>query len=259
MQYSKVFPRHALATVSLLAACAVQAQDGGDKEADNGTDPSKVSSSASVQWERVKLRAGGEADTLTGIYVVPVGGSKNKLTFKVPVARNDVLGRGGYDLGDVSVGLSHVYALNKSYAQIFVGEVAFDTARRTELGSGKHVVKGTYIHALFLEGGNIFAPAIVHSLSVGGDDSRPKVNRTALDFYYVPKLPDKKLFMTIDPALSFDWESDQQFASLAVTLGRVMGPAFGGNGQIFVKPSVFIGGERPSQWGIQFGYKVIGF
>jgi len=87
MQYPRKFPRYALATVAL-------------------------------QWERVNLRGGGEADTLTGPYVMPLGGSKPKLTFKPPVARNDVLGRGGYDIGDMSVGLSHVYELDESSVQI---------------------------------------------------------------------------------------------------------------------------------------------
>jgi hypothetical protein len=31
------------------------------------------------------------------------------------------------------------------------------------------------------------------------------------------------------------------------------------NATIFVKPSVGIGGERPYDWGIMFGYKLLGF
>lgn len=55
------------------------------------------------------------------------------------------------------------------------------------------------------------------------------------------------------------WQSDKRFASLTVTMGRVVGPAFGGNGIVFVKPSVFGGSDRPGKWGIESGYKVIGF
>jgi hypothetical protein len=42
-------------------------------------------------------------------------------------------------------------------------------------------------------------------------------------------------------------------------MGRVTGPAFGGNGILFVKPSVFVGGDRPSSWGVEVGFKVLGF
>jgi hypothetical protein len=135
----------------------------------------------------------------------------------------------------------------------------FDTARRQELGNGKTVFKGSFVYAMFLQGGDIFAPAFVQSNSLGGDSNRAKVNSTAFDFYYVPKLADPKTFVTVDPALSFDWESKKQFASLAVTVGRAIGPAFGGNGQVFIKPVVFGGGERSANWGLEVGYKVIGF
>jgi hypothetical protein len=65
--------------------------------------------------------------------------------------------------------------------------------------------------------------------------------------------------VTFDPSLNFDWENDKRFAGLAVTMGRVTGPAFGGNGILFVKPSVFVGGDRPSSWGVEVGFKVLGF
>ncbi len=242
-----------------LCAAAVHAQGQGSAAADNGTDPSKVSSSATLQWERQDLRGSGAVDTLKGLYVVPLGGTQTKLTLGLPVVRNDTLGRGGYDMGDATVGISHVYALTRTYAVVLLGELAFDTAQRPELGAGKTVFKATYVYARFLAGGDIFAPALVQSVSLGGDSARAKVNRSVVDFYYVPKLADPRMFMTLDPALSFDWENKKQFASLAVTMGYVTGPAFGGNSQVFVKPSVNAGGDRPGDWGIQFGYKVIGF
>ena len=35
--------------------------------------------------------------------------------------------------------------------------------------------------------------------------------------------------------------------------------AVGGNAIAFVKPTVFAGGDRPGSWGIEVGYKVLGF
>jgi hypothetical protein len=34
---------------------------------------------------------------------------------------------------------------------------------------------------------------------------------------------------------------------------------FGGNGILFIKPSVFVGSDRPGSWGLEVGYKVLGF
>jgi hypothetical protein len=75
----------------------------------------------------------------------------------------------------------------------------------------------------------------------------------------VPKLSDPRYYVTFDPALTADVENDAEFASVAVTIGRVIGPAFGGSSQVYVKPGVFLGGERSADWGIEIGYKVIGF
>ncbi len=37
--------------------------------------------------------------------------------------------------------------------------------------------------------------------SFSGDDNRPDINVTTLDFYYVPKFADPRNLMTFDPAL----------------------------------------------------------
>ena len=99
----------------------------------------------------------------------------------------------------------------------------------------------------------------MQSNSLWGDGNRPDVNFTTIDFYYVPKLANPKNLITYDPALNFDWENEKQFVSLAITFGRVLGPQLGGNGVLFVKPSVFGGSDRPGPWGLEVGYKVIGF
>ena len=44
-----------------------------------------------------------------------------------------------------------------------------------------------------------------------------------------------------------------------MTYGRVVGPAFGGTGIVTIKPQVFAGDGRPGDWGLEVGYKVLGF
>ena len=65
--------------------------------------------------------------------------------------------------------------------------------------------------------------------------------------------------MTFDPALVYDWERDKGFGSLSITFGVLTGKAFGGDSQIFIKPQVLAGANRPADWSLQVGYKVIGF
>jgi hypothetical protein len=184
-------------------------------------------------------------------YTVPLGEKRDyALRFRVPVARNNVLGNDGFGWGDASIQLQHVFGVTRAGGYVVQGELIF--------GTGKHVFKGTFIYALFRPDG-IIAPAIVHSASLGGSSSRPRVSVTTLDFYYVPKLSDPTMFMTIDPALTFDWKAKKEFPSLAVTVGKGVGKAFGGNAQILVKPTLFAGGDRPAKWGLEVGYRVLGF
>lgn len=248
----------ALSGAALLCAPGANAQD--KPAANNGTDPTKFQSVALARYEFLDLDGGFGSGTLRLVYSRPFGARRDYLwEATVPVTAVDVYGNDGYDLGDVALKVQHVFGLSRAGAYVVKGEMNFDTAARPELGTGKDVFKGTFILARFLKNKAIFAPAVVHSVSVGGDAARADVNFTTFDFYYVPKLKDPRNLLTFDPSLNFDWENDKQYAGLAVTAGRVVGPAFGGNAVVFVKPSIFAGGDRPGGWGIEVGYKVLGF
>ena len=65
--------------------------------------------------------------------------------------------------------------------------------------------------------------------------------------------------MTFDPAVVHDWENDKTFGSLQVTFGMSTGQAFGGDSQVFIKPGIQIGKDRPVDWSVQIGYKVLNF
>ena len=253
--------RHLLPALALLTSLASADEPApAATQPDNGTDPTRFSTTAAVQWEHIDLRQDFSIDTINATYFQPFGAKSDySLRVRVPMVRNDALGHDNFGVGDFSLKINHVASLARTHATVVACEMAFDTAARPELGTGKNVIKPAFIYAKFLKNGAIFAPAVVHSASIWGDDHRSTVNSTVFDFYYVPHLGDPKYFITVDPALSLDWEGRKEFVSLAVTLGRSMGRAFGGNVQIFIKPTLFAGGERPGDWGIEIGCKVIGF
>jgi hypothetical protein len=84
-------------------------------------------------------------------------------------------------------------------------------------------------------------------------------NVAVVDLYYVPKLNDPRNYMTIDPALTHDWEGDRLSPTLAVTLGRVIPTALPGTSSVFIKPSFSFGDDRAYDWGIEVGFKVVGY
>jgi len=238
------------------AKAKAQAADDND-----GTDPTKPSpTSLTITTEYNRLRDGFYYNTLKGVYGRGISkDGRTTMQVSVPLANTNVLGDNGIGFGDIGFKVQRVVERTKSYGIVIAGEILFPTGRRSEHGSGRYVAKGTFIYAKFLKGGHIIAPSIVHGSSIAGDDTRQKINATVFDFYIVPRLKNKKLFMTIDPALTFNWENNVYNGALAVTVGRKLGEMFGGQAQIFVKPLVGIGGDRSFLWGFAVGYKVLGF
>lgn len=238
-----------------LMACAQQEPEA----ANNGTDPTRFITTAAAIYEYNDLVPGMSRHAPRLEYIQPFGGKRDyQLRVQLPMVGNDMAGNDDFGLGDIAMRLGHVFGVTGERGMVVQGEMIFDTASRDGLGSGQNVFEGTFIYARFLPSG-IFAPAIVHSVDVWGGSGRAGVNMTTMDFYFVPKFKDPRNFMTLDPALTSDWENDLRFASLAVTMGRTMGKAFGGNWQLYVKPTVLAGAERPGDWSIEAGYKVLGF
>jgi hypothetical protein len=248
-----------LALMSLTAGRPAFAQE--THEPDNGTNPAKLRRSAAVLFEHLDLRGDASRGTLKLQYEQPIG-AKTSVRLQVPAVRDtqgDQSIKDEFRRGDIALRLNYIHDVNRERGIVFQGELTTDTASSPELGNGKTVFKGTFIYAMFLPGGDIFGPSFGQSNSIGGDPTRPKINNLVVDFYYVPKLSDRRYFVTLDPAVTLDWENSTQFASFAVTLGRVLGPAFGGTSQVYVKPSGYMGGYRTADWAIEVGLKVIGF
>ncbi|MGE5319101.1 MAG: hypothetical protein ACM3KD_02870 [Hyphomicrobiaceae bacterium] len=244
----------AIAALAALGHAAASADEGGPN---NGTDPTKLATTAFVQYKHTDLRIDRSTGLFEANYAFPIGAAKNmSLAINLPYASG--VADSSFGMGDASLKFTHVADLNKERGLAYTAEVIFDTASRDELGSGQTVLKASGFYAKFLEGGAIFVPAVVQQVNLSNNRNRAKVNNTTLDFYYVPKA-SPKLFMTYDPAVIFDWENHKKYVSLTVTFGTPLGKAFGGDSQIYIKPQVLGGGERPANWSVQFGYKVIGF
>jgi hypothetical protein len=228
------------------------------KPADNGTDPTRVSRTLQVKFEHLDLRDGFNSNSLRFWYTQPLGPGTSAV-FKLPVSQVDVLGNKDIGLGDVSVQVGRVFGLTPKGGHVVQGEVIFETATRRELGGNQTVAKATYIRAVFLKHG-ILAPSFLHNVGVAGQGDSPRVNLTTVDMYFVPKMANPRNLVTIDPNVSYNWENESFFPSLAVTVGRALGTSpIGGNQFLLVKPAIVFGSDRPNNWGVEVTYKVIGF
>lgn len=227
------------------------------EEANNGTDPTKLTTSAVLQYKHTDLPNGRSTGLLEAGYTQPLDEARRmSLGVNLPLASG--VADSSFGFGDASLKFTHVVDLNRSRGIAYAAELVFDTASRAELGAGHTWLKASGFYAMFLPGG-IFAPSLVQQISLGDRGNRPRINNTTLDLYWVPKLDTPSYFVTYDPALTYDWEREVGYGSLTITLGRPLGKAFGGDSQVFIKPQVLAGGDRPARWSVQVGYKVIGF
>ncbi len=225
----------------------------------DGTDPTRPVRIFSTNYEHLDLRGGVTADTLALAITEPLGGSHNSVRLRVPITAVSSAGNDRLAMGDIGARFNWIPEVNRRYGIVVQAEMIFDTAARAELGTGKNVFKGTFIYARFLRDGSIFAPALVHSESLWGQASRQPVRSTRLDLYFVPRLKNPHLFMTVDPAMTMDWQNERYFPSLAVTFGHKLGPMLGGRGQIFIKPSAAFFNQRPLNWSTEIAFQLLAF
>ncbi len=242
----------------------IQRQLGDTADAENGTNPTKLTTQMGLQYSYNKINPSLNNGLLEFFYQRPIGDGSKALKLTVPFADNPNL-RPNSNLfqdttyGDVSLTFLNVFHLTPKAGAAYTAELFFDTASN-DAGYGQMALETSLFYAMFLDNGSIFAPAWVQTFGLeGGNSAGNKLNTTTLDFYYVPKLSNPKLFMTFDPAIVHDWERDETFGSLQVTFGMLTGKLFGGDSQVFIKPGVGIGKDAPIDWSFEVGFKVLNF
>jgi hypothetical protein len=246
-----------LGATVLLSTTPVLAQE---EKPDDGTDPTRLNTSFSTSYERINLPDAGNLQTLFLKYGTPISADgRTGLNLKLPLVSTSV-GENGFGVGDLSVKITRVAAVTPAYGIVLGAEAVLDTADAPDRGFGVDVLKLSGVYAIFLKSGAIFAPSLLQSFSVGSPDpGRKDVNFTTIDFYYVPRLNNPRAYMTLDPAILYDWESDKFSGAVSVTYGQSVDLGIPGNESFFIKPSAGIGGNRGSGMGLEIGFKVVGF
>ncbi|MCT8160660.1 hypothetical protein [Pseudoruegeria sp. SHC-113] len=259
----------ALCLAPIVALAAPASAQEATAEINNGTNPTLLTTQFGVQYQFNQIDSSLNTGLFEAFFTKPFGEAGTRaLRFTVPGSdspfnSNPVYGgtaRDDFTLGDISITYIDVFYLTERNGSAFTFELFLDTATTDTAGYGQFVGETSIFYAWFLDNGAIFAPAWVQTFGLeGGNDAGRDVNTTTIDFYYVPKLKNPKYYLTFDPAIIHDWETGDTFGSLQVTAGMLTGKAFGGDSQVFIKPGVLIGKDRPAEWSLQVGYKVLNF
>ena len=110
-------------------------------------------------------------------------------------------------------------------------------------------------------GGGLFAPGLQYKFSVDEDDGRSDTDQILIDLNFLVMGTNKTFWFFTDPQIVFDLENDIEFAILDFEFGWMMAQWFPDlKGQSFyVRPSVGVGGDRPTDYGVEVGYKIVGW
>ena len=140
-------------------------------------------------------------------------------------------------------------------------ETFLDTASEDALGTGATSF-GPQAFAVFFAPfgikGTLIAPAYQHKFSVDEDEGRSKVHQGLIDIFLLWSSSDKQRWALFDPQIVLDYENEIEFMIIDIEAGTMLDKYLGTKGHsAYVRPSIGIGDDRPTDGSIEVGYKVI--
>ena len=179
----------------------------------------------------------------------------------------DVTGNGTDDVddsgfGDIDLRFLTVFSLNKEAGTAWAGgvEVFLNTASEDVLGSGATSLGPQIFYVKFLKNG-LFAPGLQYKFSIDEDRGRSKIDQIFIDLNYMRMADDKQSWFFTDPQFVIDNESNVEFAIVDFEWGWMMSK-WNKNLQghsFYVRPSIGLGTDRPTDGSIELGYKIVGW
>lgn len=165
-------------------------------------------------------------------------------------------------LGDIDMRFITVPYFNKAdKSAVAMGlELFFDTASEDALGSGTTSFGPQIFYVKFMKNG-LFAPGLQYKFSVDEDKGRSEIDQFLIDINYLRMADNKQSWFFTDPQIVIDNENNTEFAIVDFEFGWMMTkwwPNMQGQ-SIYIRPSIGIGIDRPTDGSIEFGYKMVGW
>jgi hypothetical protein len=232
-----------------------------------GTNPLNFTNDARLynEYRWLNTEGDGSQNLLTAEFRTPFAGGKWQARAKI--RRNDLkadfnddgfndVDEGGF--GDTDIRFATVPYLNMEKKMgVFTGvEFFLDTASEDALGAGATSVAPFVFLAYFnpIGPGSILVPGYQHTYSVSESDGRSPVRTGLIDMFLVKTWNKNKYWGYVDPQIILDYETNEEFMLLELQAGVMTGPA----GQsAWVMPSFGIGTDRPYDFSLEIGYKVV--
>ncbi len=193
-------------------------------------------------------------DTVAYRYAIPLAGRRVSAGLVLPLVTGNITGRTEAAFGDLGARLVWIPWLTIGAGLLGGLEITWNTATNDALGVGRHTVTPFVQLVISPSAELIVAPRFGQRMSAGGDRDRPDVQQSVVGVYAV-WLPAARMWMAVEPEVTFDIERDRTAGELAFEYGRLL---FGGVGT-YVRPHVGVGrrSARPFDWAVEVGFRIV--
>ena len=251
-----------------------------NKDDKSGTNPINFQRDIRIYNEYTWLNTEGDGNqnVTTLEYRTPFASGKWQLRARVPVLNlvtADVNNDGIDDIDDSGFGDINFRLLTVPYFQganafAYALEVFLDTASDDSLGAGTTSLAPIVFYGRFFRGGfgpwkkgGLFAPGLQYKFSVDEDDDRADTEQLILDINFLLTSEDGQSWLFAEPQIVFDQENNTEFAIMDFEFGWMMTkwwPNLTGQ-SFYLRPTFTVGSgtDRPTDYGIEVGYKIIGW
>ena len=264
------FPLMTALLATMAFPSVVFSQEVGEQEDQTGTNPTNFQREFRVYNEYSWLDTAGDGsqNLTTFDYRMPivdgkwqwrVRGRYNSLSADTNNDGIDNIDGSGFGDLDMRFLTIPILDMAKRRAVAYGVEVFLDTASESALGTGTTALGPQAFFVKFLESG-LFAPGIQYKFSIDEDTGRSDVDQLLIDLNFLKMAGDQQSWFFTDPQLVFDRETKKEFSVVDFEFGWMMSKWTDLRGHSFyVRPSVGIGADRPTDYSIEIGYKIVGF
>ena len=233
-----------------------------DKADQTGTNPINFTFDARLynEYQWLNVPGDGGQNITTFEFRAPFAQGKWQARVKLRTNYLDIE-RAGIDkfgFGDMDVRFLTVPIMipEKRFALAYGAEFYIPTASDDVLGSNAFTVAPQIFLGFFGVFGwiDLIAPGYQHQFSVWEESGASDRHLGLIDLFILKTFNNKQQWAMLNPQGILNYETDQYWVQFDVEAGTML-PAKGHS--IYIRPSFGISGDRPYDWSVEAGYKII--
>jgi hypothetical protein len=264
------FIKLGLFTVAIIFGISHSAM-AADKSDKTGTNPINFTNDLRVynEYSWLNTRGDGNQNVSTLEYRTPFANGKWQFRTRIRHSSIDAdINNDGIDeldssgLGEVDFRFLTVPYLNmEKKVAVAVGWETFLPTGNSTVGSDRLSFGPQVFGVLFMPFGiknSLIAPAYQYRFSVDTQNDVDGLSQSLFDVFFLKTSADKSKWMMINPQYVLDHDTSREFGFIDIELGMMLDPYLGTKGHsTYVRPSIGIGPDHPTDGSIEVGYKII--